>query len=268
MNSITFSFKRPMFFLRAALLTLSCAWIPTAFADAQTQAAFRGLTEIKSECQRVAKLHVEHVAGFESQRSARRMAAARAEVDLYAKQSTQWTAAGLPAEGLTGVREAVTNLLALTAASTDKEAVRTVITSADLCTTRAEQLIANIKDPVIASQAVIHAAKVMYLSQRSVRDFLILSADLKVPNVTPVTLATERAALDESLKKLAELPSSPKMRSALEQTQMQWTLLRPQLANKASSRVAMEQSLTASERLFEGADELFEEVVKAATAFR
>jgi hypothetical protein len=254
--------------LRIAITLWISAWLPCAFADAQTQSAFKGLTEIKAECQRIAKLHVEHIAGLETSRSARRMVAARAEVDLYAKQSPQWTAAALPADGLTGLRDAVAYLLTLTANANDKESVRTVVAGADLCTNRSEQLIASIKDPVIASQAVIHAAKVLYLSQRSMRDFLIISAELKVPGVTSVTLAAEKASLEESLKKLADLPSTPKMRAALEQVQMQWVLLRPQLANKANSKSAIEQSLTASEKLFEGADELFEEVVKASSAFR
>lgn len=70
----------------------------------------------------------------------------------------------------------------------------------------------------VSGKAIGRVSRLTLLTQRSVHDFLIVSAGQKVPGVSYEKMDTERNEIDNRLKEIAQLPSTPGKKSALELT--------------------------------------------------
>ena len=252
------------------ILIFAVGYLVTAEASAQGQnramTTVRDLAEIKAECQRVAKLYIERTTGRDSDRLTRRMARATAELEEYSMHAPAWIQTGLPAEKSNEVVADVKQLISMAKSAKPSETVA-VIAVADRCSKDADAMMQEVRGGAANSKAVQLTARALYLSQRAVRDAILMANRIKAPGVSAEVLTKESDELTAVLREIATLPSTPGMKTSLDLANNQWTLVRPSLARGASSPESLDLALRASERMFEALDELFDEVAKAALAF-
>lgn len=256
-------------FARRGLWAVALASCPTwVVAQESGAAAFRDLAEIKAECQRVSKLVLEKSVGLDSARVQRRMRRAVSELTEYAQKAGTWSRAGVPAEGSQKIATDIRALVGIAATETPNRATALeALTIADRCTTDAEAALKDVKNVGTGSRALSHVAKVLFLSQRTVRDYMALSSKLALPANRAAQNKIEIEELTTSLNELAKFPSTPAMLSALAAVRQQWTILRPQLAQTAATPEQLQLVVRGSEVMFDAVDDLFDEVAKAARAF-
>lgn len=255
---------------RRACLAFVCGSLFIGSGVAQTAnrliTSMRDLAEIKAECQRFAKLYIERATGRDSERLNRRLSRTLVELEEYSHHSPNWIQAGIAVEKSNALVADVRQILGLAGNGKTNE-INTVVTVADRCSNDAEALMREIRGGAAGSRAIALTARSMYLSQRAVRDALLMANGIKTPGVSQDAVNKEREELAAVLRDISALPSTPGMKASLELVNHQWALIRPALVRSASSTEAMDQALRASERMFEALDELFDEVVKAALAF-
>lgn len=230
--------------------------------------AFRDLAEIKAECQRVSKLHLEKAIGMDSERVQRRTKRAVAELQEYVSHAPAWQKYGVSADGAQrlAVNVRALSTLVLADSSTRTTALDSV-TLSDRCTADADALFKEVKGVGAGSRAMAQVAKTLFLSQRVVRDYMAVSSKLALPPVRAAQLKAEVEDLTASLAELGKLPSTPGMQSALIAVRQQWTIVRPKLSSATNSQDELKAVVRSSEVMFEAIDELFDEVIKAARAF-
>lgn len=249
-------------------LLLGCLMTPNlALAERSPMDAFRDLSEVKAECQRVAKLHVERILVAESSRASRRMDRALSELNTYVKYSADWAALTKQSTAqLSADIRAVETLAAK--ASRDRNSIPEMVQLADRCTGDAEAQLNQLPSVGAGSKAVAVTGRALYLTQQAVRDYLVMNAGVKIAGISFDEMTKKRAEIDELFKQLEKLPSNTGMRSALGLTHNQWIILKPMLTNrKATTAENQDMAMRSSERMFEALDELFDEVQAAAAAF-
>jgi hypothetical protein len=256
-------------FFSSFVIALSCLTSISANAQGSNRpiATARDLAEIKAECQRYAKLYVERVVGREAERVGRRMVRTQAELQHYAAQAPSWEQSGVPVDKSNLLVGDIRQLITIATGVGKPNDVAALIGIADRCSTDAEALMRDVRGGLASSKVMQLAARSLYLSQRAVRDTLLTSHGIKIQGVSADLVTKEREELGNVLREIGTLPATPGMKTSLELVTNQWALVRPALARTSGSSDTLDQTLRASEQMFEALDDLFDEMIKAAMAF-
>ncbi|MGE4236036.1 hypothetical protein [Hydrogenophaga sp.] len=236
-----------------------------ALAAPSPAKVFSDLAIIKAQCQQLAKLYVEKAVRGVTPRIDRRLARSLTGISAATTDSASWDALLSEAGHARPVQSSVKALIerASSTAAPDSKGMADIVASADRCSFEAEAAMKVLSGPAASGRAVTLVARALYLSQRVSRDAILLSTGVKVAGITADLMERERDELQATFQQLQQLPATPAIRSALEGSIAQWTLLQPKLNRSVLNKDSEDSIVRSSDVLVDALEELLEMVQKA-----
>lgn len=236
-----------------------------ALAAPTPSKVFSDLAIIKAQCQQLAKLYVEKTVRGVTPRIEKRLARSMAGLSTATTDAVSWDALLSEAGHARAVQSSIKSLMerVSSTAALDAKGMADMIASADRCSFEAEAAMKVLSGPAASGRAVTLVARALYLSQRVARDAILLSTGVKVPGTTADLMERERDELQTTFQQLQQLPATPAIRSALEGSIAQWTLLQPKLNRSSLNKDSEDSIVRSSDVLVDALEELLEMVQKA-----
>ncbi len=225
--------------------------------------------EIKAEAQRYAKLSAEVHLGLLGAKAARQRLAAAGEIDSFlAKLSALSAGVGLHAE-VKSLVDIGRKLVETPSISPDTGRLGDIARLSDQVTAQAERIAGLVqqRSEPSAGKAITLAARAMYLSQRTARDYMLVHARLDPGQTLAKGILHEKAELDAALDQLTAFPlSNTSIQQGLQLARLQWVLARDALAANKLDNYSAEQVARTSERMFEVLEDVMEQYVRLMAA--